>query len=376
MKKTIYFCSLLIATACLISACRKMDETYKEFVVPAGLVYPGKAIAIAQSGRNRVQLVWPKGVDKSIVTAKVYWNSYADSIVVDIASVPGDTVKVMVNDLMEKSYTFVIRTFDAQGNKSVPVEVNGGSFGTRYQSQLLTRPVNSTLINAAGKLTINWGGADIANGAYASEVKYTDVSGVVKTQIFPVIVKGREEKITEISDMLANTNYQFRTIFRPDSLSIDKFLTSYTDGGLFSIDKRDWKVTALSSQHPGGDNAGVNFIDGTEHTRWHTCAGCSSYPHWIIIDMGAPRILTQFGVWRTDFDSPGGDKRGPSKFEFLTSVDNVTWVSQGTFNFDVNLNGEQRFLLPRSPRARYFRFTGTQGPDGNMVLGEISTYGL
>jgi hypothetical protein len=365
MKKTIYFCLLLITTACLITACRKMDETYKEFVVPAGLVYPGKAVAVAQSGRNRIQLVWPKGVDKTVVTAKVYWNSFADSI-----------IKVMVNDLLEKSYTFVIRTFDAKGNISVPVEVNGGSFGTRYQSQLLTRPVNSTLINAAGKLTINWGGADVANGAYASEVKYTDVLGTVKTRIFPVMVKGREEKITEITDMLANTNYQFRTIFRPDSISIDRFLTTYSDGGLFSIDKKDWKVAAVSSQHPGGDNAAVNVIDGTEHTRWHTCAGCSSYPHWIVIDMGAARILTQFGVWRTDFDSPGGDQRAPQKFEFLTSADNITWVSQGNFNFNNELNGEQRFMLPNSPKGRYFKFIGTQGTDNNMVLGEISAYGL
>ncbi len=167
------------------------------------------------------------------------------------------------------------------------------------------------MINAAGKLTINWGGADIANGAYASEVKYTDVSGTVKSQVFPVLVKASEVKITEITDMKANTNYQFRTIFRPDSLSLDMFYTSYTDGGLFSIDKKDWRVVSFSSQHPGGDNAAVNFIDGTEHTRWHSCAGCSSYPHWIVVDMGAPRILTQFGVWRTDFDSPGGDGRGP-----------------------------------------------------------------
>ncbi|WP_316847175.1 DUF4998 domain-containing protein [Pedobacter psychrodurus] len=376
MKKTIHFWLILLTTAFLLSACRKMDETYRAFVVPAGLVYPGKAVAVAQSGRNRIQIVWPKGVDRTVVTAKVYWNSFADSIIVDIASVPGDTVKVMVNDLLEKNYTFVIRTFDAKGNKSVPVEINGGSFGSRYQSQLLTRPVNSTLINAAGKLTINWGGADVANGAYASEVKYTDVSGTVKTQIFPVIVKGREEKITEISDMKANTNYQFRTIFRPDSLSIDKFLTPYSDGVLFSIDKRDWIVAAFSSQHPGGDNAAANFIDGTEDTRWHSCAGCSSYPHWIVIDMRAPRVLTQFGVWRTDFDSPGGDVRGPDKFEFLTSIDNVTWISQGIFNFDRNLNGEQRFLLPNSPKARYFKFMGTQGPENNMVLGEISAYGL
>lgn len=376
MKKIIYFSLVVSSVICLISACRKMEAPYKEYVVPAGLVYPGKAIAIAQSGRSRIQLVWPKGVDKSVVKAKVYWNSFADSIIVDVTSIPGDTVKVMVNDLEEKNYTFVIRTFDAQGNMSVPVEINGGSYGARYQSQLLTRPVNSTLINAAGKLTINWGGADVANGAYASEVKYTTVSGAVKTQLFPVIVKTTEVKTTEITDMLANTNYQFRTIFRPDSLSIDRFYTEYTNGGLFSIDKRDWKVVSFSSQHPGGANAAANMIDGTDHTRWHSCAGCSSYPHWIIIDMSAPRILTQFGVWRTDFDSPGGDKRGPDKFELLTSIDNITWESQGIFNFDRNLNGEQRYSLTNSPKARYFKFVGTTGPENNMVLGEVSAYGL
>lgn len=376
MKNTLHLSLIALATICLISACRKMDATYKEHVVPAGLVYPGKAVAIARSGRSRIQIVWPKGVDKSVVKAKVYWNSFADSIIVDITAVTGDTVKVMVNDLQEKNYTFVIRTFDAQGNMSVPVEVNGGSYGERYQSQLLSRPVNSTLINAAGKLTINWGGADIANGAYASEVKYTDISGTVKTQIYPVIVKTTEVKTTEITDMLANTNYQFRTIFRPDSLSIDRFYTSYIDGGLFSIDKKDWRIVSFSSQHPGSDNAAANFIDGTERTRWHSCAGCSSYPHWIIVDMGAARILTQFGVWRTDFDSPGGDSRGPDRFEFLTSEDNVTWVNQGTFNFDRSLNGEQRYMLPNSPKVRYFRFLGIQGSENNMVLGEISAYGL
>ena len=358
------------------SACRKMEAPYEEFVVAGGLVYPGKAVAVAQSGKSRIQIVWPKGVDKSIVKAKVYWNSFADSVIVDVASIPGDTVKVMINDLQEKNYNFVIRTFDAKGNMSVPVEVNGGSYGTRYQSQLLTRPVNSTLINAAGKLTINWGGADVANGAFASEIKYTDVSGTVKSQVFPVLVKTTEIKITEITDMMANTNYQFRTVFRPDSLSIDKFYTSYSDGGLFTIDKRDWQVAAFSSQHPGGDNAATNFIDGTHQTRWHVCAGCSSYPHWIIIDMNATRILTQFGVWRTDYASPGGDARGPDKFEFLTSTDNVNWESQGIFNFDRNLNGEQRYSLPKNPKARYFKFIGTQGPENNMVLGEISTYGL
>jgi hypothetical protein len=257
-----------------------------------------------------------------------------------------------------------------KGNSSIPVEVVGGSYGEKYQAQLLTRPVNSTVINNKGKLTINWGGADVSNGAYASEVKYTDVSGNVKTQRY-----FRWNLVSEILDIKPNTGYQFRTIFRPDSLSIDNFTPAILMVAYFAFNKKDWKIIAYSTQHSAGDNAVINFIDGTEATRWHTCAGCSSYPHFATIDMGVERTITQFGVWRTTFET-GGDDRGPDKFEFLTSTDNVTWVSQGSFNFNRLINGEQRYFTPNHPKARYFKFVGTQGPQSYMVMGEISTYGL
>jgi hypothetical protein len=121
MKKIFHVSLMLLATIFLFSGCRKMDTNYKDYVVPGGLVYPGKALATTHSGQSRVEIVWPKGVDRSVVKAKIYWNNFADSVVVDIASITTDSVKVMINNLEEKNYTFVIRTYDAQGNKSVPV---------------------------------------------------------------------------------------------------------------------------------------------------------------------------------------------------------------------------------------------------------------
>ncbi|GAA4314530.1 hypothetical protein GCM10023149_10720 [Mucilaginibacter gynuensis] len=348
-----------------------MEESYKQYVVPGGLTYAGKATSPkAYSGLNRVKIAWLRGSDPSVVKAKVYWNNFADSLSVDIPP-SGDTISVTIENLLEKKYTFTIRTYDGKGNSSIPVEVVGGSYGEKYQAQLLTRPVNSNVLNANGTLTIGWGGADESNGAYASEVKYTDVSGKEQHKIFSV-----KSLVSEIPDMKPNTNYQFRTIFRPDTLSIDNFYTSYTDGsGLFSFNKKSWKIISYSTQHSDGDNAVINFIDGNEATRWHTCAGCSSYPHFATIDMGVERTITQFGVWRTTFET-GGDDRGPDKFDFLTSADNVTWVNQGSFNFNRLINGEQRYSLPNKPKARYFKFVGTQGPQSYMVMGEISTYGL
>ncbi|WP_164849990.1 DUF4998 domain-containing protein [Mucilaginibacter limnophilus] len=347
-----------------------MDSAYKNYVVPGGLTYAGKATKPkAYSGLNRVKVAWLRGADPSVVKAKVFWNSFADSISVDIPEI-GDTISVMIDNLQEKSYTFIIRTYDAQGHSSIPVEVVGGSYGEKYQAQLLTRPVNSTVIKTNGAITINWGGADVSNGAFASEVEYTDVSGNVKHKLFPV-----ESLTSEILDMKPNTNYKFRTLFRPDSLSVDNFYTGYTDGGLRSFDKKDWKIIDYSTQHSPGENAVINFIDGTDGTRWHTCAGCSNYPHFATIDMGVERTITQFGVWRTTYAMPDGDDRGPDKFEFLTSIDNITWINHGSFNFNRLINGEQRYLLPENAKARYFKFVGTQGPQSYMVMGEISTYG-
>jgi len=370
MKKILHIGLIVFITICVFAACTKMDATYKQFVVPGGLTYTGKATAPkAYSGLNRIKIAWLRGSDPSVIKAKIFWNNFKDSLSVDIPPA-GDTVSAMITNLDEKSYTFVIRTYDGKGNSSIPVEVVGGSYGVKYQAQLLTRPVNSTVLSAKGKLTINWGGADVSNGAFASEVKYTDVAGNVKSQVFSV-----DQKTSEITDIKPNTNYKFRTIFKPDSLSIDNFYTAYSDGGLFAFDKKDWKIIDYSTQHSAGDNAVTNFIDGTDATRWHTCAGCSSYPHYATIDMGIERTITQFGVWRTTFET-GGDDRGPDKFQFFTSTDNKNWVNQGTFNFNRLINGEQRYLTPNNPRARYFKFVGISGPQSYMVMGEISTYGL
>ncbi|SDE04894.1 F5/8 type C domain-containing protein [Mucilaginibacter pineti] len=370
MKKILHIGLILLVTIGLYSACTKMDATYKQYVVPGGLTYTGKATSPkAYSGLNRIKIAWLRGADPSVVKAKIFWNNFADSLAVDIPPA-GDTISAMIENLDEKNYTFVIRTYDGKGNSSIPVEVVGGSYGVKYQAQLLTRPVNSTIINAKGVLTINWGGADVSNGAFASEVKYTDVAGNVKYKTFSV-----DLKTSEITDLKPGTNYQFRTIFKPDSLSIDNFYTSYSGGGLFAFDKKDWKIIAFSSQHPGSDNTVTNFIDGTDATRWHSCAGCSSYPHFATIDMGVERTITQFGVWRTTFET-GGDSRAPDKIQFFTSTDNVNWADQGIFNFNRLINGEQRYLIPNNPKARYFKFVGVSGPENNMVMGEISAYGL
>lgn len=369
MKKILYNVMLLFIITTVLSACTKMDDTYKEFVVPGGLVYAGKATSPrVYPGLNRVKVTWLRGADPDVVKAKIFWNNFMDSVVVAIPPI-GDTIGVIIDHLAERSYSFVIRTYNTRGNSSIPVEVVGGAYGENYQSQLLTRPVNSTLVDAKGKIIINWGSADISNGAFASEVKYLDVNGNVKIKSFPTNLP-----TSEITDIKPRTGYQFRTMFKPDSLSIDNFYTGYSESGFFNFDKKDWSVISYSDQYSDGSNAAKNVIDGTDATRWHTNG--SPYPHYVTIDMGVVRTISRFGVWRTLFDTPNGDDRAPTRIQFLLSTDNQNWTSLGEFNFNNLINGEQIFQMPSAPVGRYLKFVGLAGNNQYMTLGEISAYGF
>lgn len=371
MKRNQYsLCFILLVG--LLTACTKMESVYEEFVVPGGLTYAGKPSSPkVYPGLNRVKVSWLRGADPTIVRATVYWNNYADSIAVPVPQ-GQDTISVVIDGLVEKSYSFVIKTFDAKGNSSIPTEVFGAAYGEKYQSQLLTRPINSALLDAQGKITIEWGSADISNGAIASEVRYTALNGEEKTLTFPV-----SSATAVITDMKANTNYRFRTLFKPDSLSIDNFYTGYSNGAFYTFDKKDWRVIAFSDQYGPGDNAAINVITGTAGDRWHTNG--SPYPHWVTIDMGIERSIVKFGVWRTTYVAPNGDNRAPVKIQFLVSNDNITWTDAGTYPFNNELSGEQAIQVPNLPRGRYFRFVGLEPAPGNaqyMTLGEISAYGF
>lgn len=368
MKST-YIVPILLLLM-FFSACKKMDSTYKQYIVTGGITYTGKAKSPkAYAGHNRVKITWLRGSDPNVTKARIFWDNYTDSVEVNIKD-DADTISVIIDNLPEKDYSFEIKTYDINGVPSIPVELLSGAYGDRYQSQLLTRPVNSVLLDKNAKITIKWGNADISNGAIFTELEYMDLSGVTKTQRFPVT-----EAASELTDLKAGTVFQYRTVFVPDSFSIDEFYTGYTSAGDFAFDKKDWSIIAYSTQHSDGDNAVINFIDGTDATRWHTCAGCSSYPHFATIDMGVERTITKFGVWRTTFET-GGDDRAPDQIQFLTSTDNVNWTDQGIYSFNRFVNGEQTYIMATLPVARYFKFVGVSGPQGYMVIGEISAYGF
>lgn len=286
---------VLLVIGCVFS-CRKMDSTYKEFLVPGGVTYPQKAkTPIIYAGKNRVKIIWFGGADPSVVFARIFWNNYADSVEIDIP--PGeDTVSVFIENLPERVYSFIIKTYDEQGHVSVPVEVIGKTYGEKYQSSLLATPLNASGMNNAGVAMFYWGIPDITNGAFAYEIRYKNNEENTVVKYLPI-----EDSISTITDkdLKAGTKVSYRTVFVPDSMSIDTFYSDFATVTIKNInielDKSKWELHPLDNDiNPLGysDRPISRLWDNSTSTKPCRIVG-DNLPQWITIDLGQEVVLTR-----------------------------------------------------------------------------------
>lgn len=380
----------------IISACKKMDHEYRQFVVPGGIVYPNKVYqAVAYPGENRIRISWLRGQDPSVIKARIFWNYFTDSLDVDIPPTGGDdTISVMIDNLPEKSYSFVIKTYDNKGNVSVPVELISAVYGDQYQSSLLTCPLSSSTMEPRNTVTIAWGTPDISNGAYATEIKYTDTLGNSHVQRTPIA-----EDTTILYGVKEGGDFEYRTLFLPDSLSIDTFYTDYTQVEVpryaEMVPKDSWKIYPLPGDFYQHDPKYpvTNVWDGNTTTDGNIflVQGSDSAitkPNWFTVDMGLkvsfkrvalyqrPHGATPFqGYWPKTFAIWGSNNPGADG-----GWDN--WHMLGTFTYTSSAFSEV-FHFPDNPdnndAYQYFRFELLQnyGSSGYQYqLTELTFWGF
>lgn len=145
MKSIYKISGLLLLLVTVILSCTKDDLAFKDFLKDGEIIYPGRvANIVTKPGNLRTALWWNPSPDPSVSKYVVYWNNNADSVVVTASSHnPTDTIKVIIPNLSEYTYTFTIYSYDAQGHKSIPIEArNVRVFGPLYHKVLTPR--NST----------------------------------------------------------------------------------------------------------------------------------------------------------------------------------------------------------------------------------------
>lgn len=306
IKKAVAACLLL--AGCV--ACEKMTDSWKHYIEGGEIIYPAKADSIeVHPGNYRVELQWLILSDPTVSSAKVFWDNRSHSVDVPIVRTgPIDTVRVMLNDMEERVYTFEIQTFDNKGNKSVSTEKIGQVYGDKYRRTLLNRAIQEIEITEEGDMKIIWGTAEA--GAIAQEVVYTNTNGNTDT-----IVINATEEITLLEQYDLRKNFKCNTTFMPD-MAIDTFKLAFEEV-LFDIQETEWDVDRAGfslkdlpgdhNQHNGSNT--VNRIFTNDYTTTGTpfiskvwgindCDNLVPFPHWFTIDMGAAYDVSAFTLYQ------------------------------------------------------------------------------
>lgn len=217
-----------IISALLIWGCSRYDNDYLKYFDGKESVYPGLVKQLVyKAGNLRTMILWNPNPDPSVVKYTITWNSGKDSVVVPASSHnPSDTVRVIIPDLSEYVYSFVLRSYDAEGNKSVGQDINNVRvYGSAYKASLFNRSVNSAnpyLYSEDGKLTLNFASADTSN--VSTVIRYTNTADTAaETILLPA-----ENAIT-ITDYKPGTAIMYQSSYIPEKNAIDTFQTAVAD---------------------------------------------------------------------------------------------------------------------------------------------------
>jgi hypothetical protein len=215
------FCCFLAMLTMVVTSCSKWDD-YRKYTANGEILYTGKLDSVkVYSGKGRVRLYGKLPADPKIVKCKVSWNSGGDSIIFNINKGAGMEVFDQTFAVEEGVKDFKIITSDNLGNSSVVVNATGISYGAAYRRKLNNRPIFS-LTYASGNTTVNWDVMDLTTGAQYTETEYV-VNGNTMSLQTPVSAPG--SVLTGFN--FNTTTLRYRTIFKPDSLSIDTFATAF-----------------------------------------------------------------------------------------------------------------------------------------------------
>lgn len=314
MKNAIY--AILIGVILGFSSCDSQTDIYEEYIVPNGLVYPGPASGpIASSGDNRIKISWLRGTDPRVQTARIFWNNYTDSVELTVpANV--DTVSYVISPISENTYSFMIHTYDDEGNKSIPIEILGTVYGDNYRGMLTNRLLKSTYYDGQD-LQLSWG--TVQSSEVGIQLNWTDVNGISQTTDVDTTAT---ETLLPYFDIDKPLSYS--TTHKPDSLAIDVFQATTIERMIdpeLLIPKNAWAAWPL----PG--DMGINgsyplhhFWDGNTTNFMHSDDPLA-LPAIATWDLGVKAKLSKMKLWPRNHNDDRWNRGHPRVFEIYGSLE-------------------------------------------------------
>lgn len=356
MRKYPVFSLLPILLAILIISCSKMDDTFKEHVVPNGITYVGKADSIAVfPGRQRIKITWLRGTDPNTRQAVIYWNNKNDSLIIPVTQTnPKDTVAVSINNLPEGSYAFNIYTRDDAKNSSIRVDVQGSTYGTLYESTILSRALGSARVTG-DDVKLGWPKGEPTS--FSTEINYIDLAGLsqrayLAASVDTIILTGVKE----------GSSLSYRSLYKPTPLTIDTFYTAYT---IRPLDLAVGKTVTASSA--AAANPGSLVVDGLKTTFWQPLVTDRTDDKKVslTVDLKAPKEFNQV----KHFFSVGAALL--EGYKVLVSDNNTTWET--AYEKTTAPTTAEDVTFPAVIK-RYVKLEFTIKTDGNLNVTEVEIY--
>jgi hypothetical protein len=314
MKKICLFAGLAV----LLFSCSKMNA-YKKYEQGRELIYPSPLDSVqVYSGKNRVLVSGLLSGDPNVVKYRIFWSSGTDSL--EGAIHPGggvDTIRQIIDSLPEGPMSFVVRTYDNAGNISIPINVTGNVYGQNFQTsidQRGNRLILNSMLDLSGAAAISWADLDGLVTVPGMDVKYYDYAGGFHDTIVAAMPTGQ---VTQLPNFDVSKTYQFQTIYKPDSTSIDTFVPSAQTSVLLTEVIVPNNVTpATNSSNDGSRWAILN--------NWITNSGAENHGGYGGIDMRDNSIFFEGGYGAPSIDNG--------------KIYQVAMLPPGTYTFDGSVN--------------------------------------
>ena len=298
MKNLFHICLFAIISIGFLS-CEKKDTDFKKFLGDKEIIYPGVVIRPhSKAGNLRTALVWNPSPDPSISRYVIYWNNKTDSLVVNSTNHnTADSITAIIPNLNEYIYSFTIFSYDAKGNRSIPLDINNVKvYGPVYQSGLTNRvydAANPSTVSNNGNVRLNFLQVDTLSINVSTIIKYTNRAGIETEKMLLPDSNG----IT-LTDYRSGAPVTFSSGYVPVRGAIDTFYVEQPSAfpeitGIAQCAKSLFRENKL----PG--DAGT-YESGTSVSKlWDGTVGPQGYPnifhsdgdhrlpHTITFDMGA-----------------------------------------------------------------------------------------
>lgn len=385
-------CFLVMAMALFLSSCTK-EDAYKKFMEGGEIRYAGRADSvIVHPGKGRIQLSVVLSNDPLINKVKAFWNDGRDSAVMTVKRTLGkDTANLLIKNLSEGNYNFSVYTYDSKNHSSVVSNVSGTVYGDSYYNSLVNRRLKDLGFTATdAKLQLNWGAASI--GEIGTELNYLAANGSPKVLIVPA-----KEVLTLLSDYKDGSIIKYRTLYKPDSASIDTFARDYASVTIpvfeRQLDKSKFKEYILPSDSRTAYEWLMPYL-WDESYNPPGFATTNGMPQWFTFDTGVSTSLSRFKTWQANdrlytkesikkFEVWGSDAPNPdgswASWTKLMTCESLkpSGLPAGQFNAEdiAYAKAGEEFVFPAGlPKVRYIRIKvlETWGGSNFITMEEIT----